>query len=98
MRKRLVAVSSATRIKDTASLDHGQSTVLISSFQSEDAVDFRLLNEEWINRHFRLEEKDSLTLSDPGQYILLPPVYLSIPMLLYTPHGTSALTTHYTIC
>src|SRR5258708_6372062 len=91
MRKRLVAVSSATRIKDAASSDHGQSTVLIRSFQSEDAVDFRLLNEEWITRHFRLEEKDSRTLSDPGQYILLPGGYIAMAMVQEEAVGCCAL-------
>jgi putative acetyltransferase len=91
MRKRLVAVSSATRIKDAASSDYGQSAVLIRSFQSEDAVDFRLLNEEWITRHFRLEEKDSRTLSDPGQYILSPGGYIAMAMVQQEAVGCCAL-------
>jgi putative acetyltransferase len=83
MRKRLVAVSSATRIKEAA--------VLIRSFQSEDAADFRRLNEEWITRYFRLEEKDSRTLSDPGRYILLPGGYIAMAMVQKEAVGCCAL-------
>lgn len=35
-----------------------------------DAEAFRRLNEEWISRHFVLEEKDRLTLGDPHGTIL----------------------------
>lgn len=36
----------------------------------EDGTAFRLLNEEWISRYFRLEEKDCETLGDPEGTIL----------------------------
>ncbi len=38
--------------------------------RGEDATAFRTLNEEWIERHFRLEEKDRETLGDPEGKIL----------------------------
>jgi putative acetyltransferase len=91
MRKRLVDLSAATRIKDAANSDYGQSTVLIRSFQPEDAVDFRRLNEEWITRHFRLEEKDSRTLSDPRQYILLPGGHIAMALAQEEAVGCCAL-------
>lgn len=37
---------------------------------SDDPTPFRLLNEEWIRRHFTLEPKDQETLRDPKQHIL----------------------------
>lgn len=36
----------------------------------DDMSAFRTLNEEWINRHFVLEEKDRETLGDPEKTIL----------------------------
>lgn len=39
-------------------------------FRADDAAAFRSLNEEWIEHHFRLEEKDRLTLGDPEGQIL----------------------------
>ncbi|HTV06796.1 MAG TPA: hypothetical protein VME86_15615, partial [Acidobacteriaceae bacterium] len=36
----------------------------------EDGTAFRLLNEEWISRYFRLEAKDRETLGDPEGTIL----------------------------
>ncbi len=35
-----------------------------------DAEAFRTLNEEWIQKHFSLEEKDRRTLNDPEQQIV----------------------------
>lgn len=46
----------------------GQVTVRL--YQAGDEVDFRRLNERWIAKYFRLEEKDSITLSDPQTHIL----------------------------
>ncbi len=37
-----------------------------------DAAAFRFLNEQWIAKYFRLEEKDLETLSDPETHILAP--------------------------
>ena len=44
-----------------------------------DADAFRTLNEEWITKLFRMEEKDHLTLNDPMQKIVAPggQVYLA---------------------
>ena len=41
-------------------------------FRSGDEVSFRRLNEEWIVRHFVLEDKDREVLGDPMTYILKP--------------------------
>lgn len=37
---------------------------------AEDATAFRALNEEWITRHFVLEDKDRTTLGDPNGTII----------------------------
>jgi len=47
-----------------------QPEVVIRNFQASDGEAFRLLNEAWIAKHFRLEEKDRQTLNDPQHYIL----------------------------
>jgi putative acetyltransferase len=44
--------------------------VTIREFQPGDEVTFRKLNEEWITRYFRLEEKDEQALADPQSSIL----------------------------
>jgi putative acetyltransferase len=46
--------------------------VSIRSFQSGDETSFRTLNEEWIVKHFVLEDKDRAVLGDPVKYILNP--------------------------
>jgi putative acetyltransferase len=91
MRKRLADVSAVTRIKHAANPSYGQSTVLIRSFQPNDAVDFRRLNEEWITHYFRLEEKDSRTLNDPSQYILLTGGYIAMAFVEEDAVGCCAL-------
>ncbi len=44
----------------------------IRSFQPGDEASFKTLNEEWIVRHFVLEDKDRAVLGDPVKYILNP--------------------------
>ena len=46
--------------------------IQLRAFQPGDEADFRRLNEEWIARHFGMEEKDRITLSDPFGEILKP--------------------------
>ncbi len=49
----------------------GLSEIEIRSLQiGEDGTVFRVLNEEWISRHFVLEKKDRETLGDPENTIL----------------------------
>jgi len=44
----------------------------IRRFQPGDEASFLRLNEEWIVRHFMLEDKDREVLGDPAKYILNP--------------------------
>ncbi|MGZ4788221.1 MAG: GNAT family N-acetyltransferase [Terriglobales bacterium] len=44
----------------------------VRPFQREDETAFRELNEAWISKYFRLEEKDRETLGNPQKYILGP--------------------------
>jgi putative acetyltransferase len=44
--------------------------VCIRNYQPGDEASFQRLNEEWIVRHFVLEEKDRQVLGDPVKYIL----------------------------
>jgi putative acetyltransferase len=91
MRKRIADVSAVISIKPAANPGYSQSTVLIRSFQPKDVVDFRRLNEEWITHYFRLEEKDSQTLNDPSQYILLAGGYIAMAFVEEEAVGCCAL-------
>ena len=48
----------------------GPAVEIRSLSPGDDATAFRVLNEEWITRHFTLEPKDIETLSDPENIIL----------------------------
>jgi putative acetyltransferase len=48
------------------------SAIHIRRFQPGDEAGFQRLNEEWIVRHFALEQKDRDVLGDPVKYILEP--------------------------
>jgi putative acetyltransferase len=48
------------------------SEIAFRLFQPSDAEPFRMLNEEWIARYFRLEEQDRIQLGDPENNILRP--------------------------
>jgi putative acetyltransferase len=52
--------------------------IIVRSFRAEDATAFRRLNEEWITRYFRLEDKDMKTLENPAPYILEPGGYIGM--------------------
>jgi GNAT superfamily N-acetyltransferase len=91
MRKRLADVSAVSDIEQAANPGDVKSTVLIRSFQPKDAVDFRRLNEEWITHCFRLEEKDSQSLNDPSQSILLTGGYIAMAFVGEDAVGCCAL-------
>ena len=42
----------------------------VTTYLPRHAVAFRVLNEQWINEYFRLEEADRRALGDPEHYIL----------------------------
>ena len=44
--------------------------ITVRTFQPGDEHAFRALNEEWIAKFFRMEEKDRETLGDPERFIL----------------------------
>jgi GNAT superfamily N-acetyltransferase len=91
MRKRLGNDSSVHRIPAAADSGCNQSPVLIRSFRSGDTIDFRRLNEEWITRYFRLEEKDSRTLDDPRKHILAAGGYIAMAVAEKVAVGCCAL-------
>jgi GNAT superfamily N-acetyltransferase len=91
MRKRLGSDTSLTPIPRVVDCRYDRSTVLIRSFRSEDAIDFRRLNEEWITHYFRLEEKDSRTLNDPAKYILASGGYIAMAFVEKEAVGCCAL-------
>jgi len=47
-----------------------ESEVTIRKFLSGDEVSFRKLNEEWIERYFRIEPKEAVILANPRSTIL----------------------------
>jgi putative acetyltransferase len=48
------------------------SKATIREFQSGDEADFRNLNEEWIQRYFRIEPREAVVLADPKGTLLDP--------------------------
>jgi putative acetyltransferase len=65
--------------------------ILLRPFRREDAPAFRALNEEWIARHFTIEERDTETLSQPEKHILQPGGMIFMALLGPTPVGCCAL-------
>lgn len=55
---------------NTTSPQERQATVRL--FEPSDEQAFRTLNEAWITKYFRLEDKDRETLEDPYSHFLLP--------------------------
>jgi putative acetyltransferase len=45
---------------------------IVRRFHAGDEAAFRLLNEQWIERYFKIEAKDQSTLSDPRKTIIEP--------------------------
>lgn len=70
VKKRLVGIVVFER--DGACMDGvAGDEILIRPLEiGEDGTAFRVLNEEWISRYFRLEAKDRETLGDPEGTIL----------------------------
>ena len=58
---------------------------IVRRFQAGDETVFRLLNEQWIERYFKIEAKDQSTLSDPRKTIIEP----GGAILLATANGRS---------
>jgi putative acetyltransferase len=68
-----------------------RSKPVIRSFRPQDAAAFRQLNQEWITRYFRVEEKDSTTLENPSESILAPGGYIAMAFLNGEAVGCCAL-------
>jgi GNAT superfamily N-acetyltransferase len=47
-----------------------EKTIRVREFQPGDEAAFRRLNEEWLTKYFRIEEKDRKLLGDPRRHIL----------------------------
>jgi putative acetyltransferase len=65
--------------------------VVIRSFQPGDETPFRTLNEQWINRYFKVEAKDRATLADPRRTILEPGGRILLAIVGGRPVGCCAL-------
>ncbi|MGX1929295.1 GNAT family N-acetyltransferase [Flagellimonas sp. 2504JD4-2] len=52
---------------------------------------FRVLNEEWIIKYFKMEEMDRLSLHNPKEYILDKGGYIAVALLNNEPVGVCAL-------
>lgn len=68
-----------------------KSEIAIRKYQQGDAEGFRVLNEEWITRYFRLEEKDLVSLRDPEKTILARGGHIYMAVDGQTPVGCCAL-------
>lgn len=67
------------------------SNIRIRPFQPGDEKAFRQLNEEWIAKHFSIEEADRATLGDPVGKILKPGGHIFIAVANGEPIGCCAL-------
>jgi putative acetyltransferase len=65
--------------------------IRIRPFQPGDEKAFRQLNEEWIAKHFSIEEADRATLGDPAGKILKPGGHIFIAVSGDEPIGCCAL-------
>lgn len=73
------------------SLPHARPDILLRSFQLGDEEAFRTLNEQWIAKYFRIEDKDRETLNDPVGKILNHGGHIFLACLGDKPVGTCAL-------
>lgn len=67
------------------------SDIVLRSFQPGDERAFRALNEQWIAKYFRIEEKDRETLNDPVGKILNYGGQIYLACIGDKPVGTCAL-------
>ena len=65
--------------------------VAIVEFHPDHQQAFRQLNEEWITRHFRMEESDYKALDHPMEYIIDKGGYIFMALYKGEPIGTCAL-------
>ncbi|WP_190809162.1 GNAT family N-acetyltransferase [Flagellimonas sp. S3867] len=52
---------------------------------------FKVLNEEWINQYFKMEEMDRISLNNPKEYILDKGGYIAVALLNDEAVGVCAL-------
>jgi GNAT superfamily N-acetyltransferase len=69
----------------------GSPSIHVRAFEPGDANAFRRLNEAWITRLFRLEEKDRLVLADPTGQILGPGGHILMALADGVPIGCCCL-------
>jgi len=75
----------------SAPLPSGRQDILLRSFQPGDEKAFRALNEQWIAKFFRIEDKDRETLGDPVGKILNNGGHIFMACDAERPVGTCAL-------
>src|SRR5471032_1664439 len=71
--------------------NRGMSQVVFRSFRPGDEEAFLRLNEAWIEKYFRLEEKDRETLGDPDRHFLGRGGYIVMAERAGRPVGCCAL-------
>lgn len=82
---------SASATTSDKSILMASSNIRIRPFQPGDEKAFRQLNEEWIAKHFSIEEADKLALGDPVGKILKPGGHIFIAVADGEPVGCCAL-------
>lgn len=63
----------------------------IVDFKEEYALAFKTLNEAWINKYFKMEEMDRISLNNPKTYILDKGGYIGVALLNGEAVGVCAL-------
>jgi GNAT superfamily N-acetyltransferase len=85
-------MSDATLVPDLPPvLTRGGHDIMLRSFQLGDEHAFRSLNEQWIAKYFRIEDKDRETLNDPVGKIIDHGGHIYLACVDGKPVGTCAL-------
>jgi len=84
-------MADTTLAPDSPAQSRRRPPIALRSFQPGDETAFRVLNEQWIAKYFRIEDKDRETLNDPVGKILDPGGHLYFALIGGKHVGTCAL-------
>ncbi|HEX4284986.1 MAG TPA: GNAT family N-acetyltransferase [Terracidiphilus sp.] len=82
---------TAESASSTLHLSRGGHHIVLRPFQPGDETAFRTLNEQWIAKYFRIEDKDRETLGDPAGKILAQGGHVYFALIDGEKVGTCAL-------
>lgn len=89
--KRITAMTQTVATPPAQDVFPSKPAIEIRPYRDEDRTAFRVMNEDWIEKNFGLEEKDRTTLGDPETYILKPGGHIFMAVAEGRPVGCCAL-------